>query len=225
MRLSRVPTAAAWAPWQDGDRDWLIERDELAARWLFDRAQVEQARIVVQGTSHAHDYRENDGPLGRLARAGKVATYRSPVGSGATYVHHASIRLLATAMRTANGHSIAATELPTFPIAGWAMAVGAIDLSSGDVTEDVRSSQEMEMLESFASQLYNGWSHKQVGRRASAHYLPLLAKSGMSYSVFVGSLIALDPAHLDSNTDIDAMHKSLPAEWLAERETLLRSWR
>lgn len=61
------------------------------------------------------------------------------------------------------------------------------------------------MLESFVDQFYNGWAHKQVGRRASAYYLPKLADSGMTYDVFVGSLIALDPGHLDSNRDIDEM--------------------
>lgn len=101
MRLSRVPTAAAWAPWQDGDRDWLIERDELAARWLSDRARVEQAGIVVQGTSHAHDYRENDGPLGRLARAGKVCDL--PVAGGQRRHLRPSREHPATGHRNADG--------------------------------------------------------------------------------------------------------------------------
>jgi hypothetical protein len=46
----------------------------------------------------------------------------------------------------------------------------------------------------------------------------------MSYAVFVGSLIALAPRHLDSNSDIEAMKKALPPAWASEREALSRSW-
>lgn len=81
------------------------------------------------------------------------------------------------------------------------------------------------MIEAFTDQLYNGWAHKQVGRRASAHYLPKLAESGMSYDVFVGSLLALDPAHLDSNRDIEEMYKALPAAWAEQRSALRNAWR
>ncbi len=54
--------------------------------------------------------------------------------------------------------------------------------------------------------------------------MPMLAASGMTYAVFVGSLIALDPRHLDSNSDIEAMRRALPPAWVSEREALSRSW-
>ncbi|MCZ2850200.1 hypothetical protein [Modestobacter sp. VKM Ac-2978] len=118
-----------------------------------------------------------------------------------------------------------ATETKTLPLHGWAMATGAVDLTTNEVTEDERSTEQIEMLEGLVNQLYNGWSHKQVGRRASAYYMPRLADSGMSYAVFVGSLIALAPRRLDSNSDIEEMRKALPPAWASERETLSRSWR
>jgi len=222
MRCTDPPKAAAWAPWLDGDRDWLMRRDAVAAQWLIKAARKEGSSLVVQGTSHANDYRDNRGPLGQLARKGKVATYRSPVGHGATYAHHADIRLLANAMTTADGRSLVATEIPNVPLHGWAMAVSAINLHTGEPTVDTRTAEQVELVEAFVDQLYNGWSHKQVGRRASAYYLPKLAESGMIYAEFVGSVVALDPAHLDSNSDIEAMRKALPPRWEAERRALSR---
>lgn len=64
------------------------------------------------------------------------------------------------------------------------MATGAINLGTGEVTADERTQAQVSMLESFVGLLYNGWSHKEVGRRASAHFLPLLVASGTSYPVF-----------------------------------------
>ena len=46
----------------------------------------------------------------------------------------------------------------------------------------------------------------------------------MSYSEFVGALLALDPKHLDSNSDIDDMKKALPPIWEVERAALAKTW-
>lgn len=218
-------TAAAWAPWGDGDREWLLRRDKVAGAWLAARSRADGSALVVQAASHARQVRESGGVEGLLAQAGaSVATYRSPAGPGATYLSHANIKLLATAMHTARGHAIAVTELPTLPLRGWAMAVGAVDLSTNEVTQDTRTDEQRKMLDLFVSQLYNGWSHKEVGRRASAYYLPKLADSGMSYAEFVGTLLAIAPGHLDSQSDIEDMTKALPPNWEAERLGLTRSW-
>lgn len=119
-------------------------------------------------------------------------------------------------MGTAGGCSLVATEARRLPLHGWAMATGAVNLLTGEVTVDERSEEQRLMLRDFADQLYNGWSHPQVGRRASAHDLPLLATSGMTYEVFIGSMIAADPRHLDSTRHIGAMMKALPPEWRAQ---------
>lgn len=218
------PKATAWTPWRS-DRAWLLHRNTLAAAWLLERAKVEGGNVVVQGASHAHHYREGDGPIARVARLGEVATFRSPVPAGPTIAPDPNIRLLATAVQTAGGHSVVATESPTFPLLGWAMASGALNLEAGEPTEDTRTAPQIEMVEAFADQLYNGWAHKQVGRRASAYYLPKLAETGMPYDVFVGSLLALDPGHLDSKRDIDEMHKALPPVWSGQRSALSNAWR
>jgi hypothetical protein len=218
------PRAAAWAPWSS-DRDWLQKRDEIATAWLSAQARIAGTDTVLQVHSHADDHRRGDGPIAKLARNGKVATYKSPAGSGARFVDHADIRLLATAVGDADGQAVAATENPTFPLYGWAMATGAINLATGEVTPDERTPEQIKLIEHLENQLYNGWSHKEVGRRATAHVLPQLVESGMTYPVFVGSIIALDPRHLDNNSDIADMHKALPPTWASQREELSNSWR
>lgn len=218
------PRATAWAPWRK-DREWLQRRDARACSWVLERATEENVRAVVQGDSHADDYRDGDGPIAKVARMGTVATLRSPVGRGAIIVPNAGIRLLATGARSADGNSVVATESPAFPLRGWAMATEALNLETGERTEDSRTASQIQMLEAFVGQLYNGWAHKQVGRRASAHYLPKLVESGMTYDVFVGSVLAIDPGHLDTNSDIDEMYKALPPAWADERAQLSRRWR
>jgi len=222
MRITPPPSATAWAPWLDGARDWLVDRDQRAVGWLLDRARIDGSPIVVQAATHAEDHERGDGPMAQLAKLGKVATYRSPVGRGATLAHMANIRLLATAMGTAAEHSLVATEIPSVPLEGWAMAMGAVDLSTGEPTPDTRTDDQREMLETFVDQLYNGWAHKQVGRRASAYYLPKLAESGLSYGHFLGAVLAIDPGHLDSNSDIAEMERALPPLWKEQRSKLTR---
>jgi hypothetical protein len=218
MLTVELPRAAAWAPWDDGNRDWLMSRDKIAVDWLAKRATTDCSPIVVQVPSHADEYCRDDGPRGQLARAGSIATYKSPVEHGATFVDKPDIRLMATAMSTAAGHALAATEQPTCPLAGWAMAVGALNLATGDVTPDTRTADQKKILDHFISQLYNGWSHKQVGRPASAHWLPKLAASGMTYVTFLGSLLADAPRYLDSRDDITEMKRALPRSWQDEAE-------
>lgn len=133
------PRATAWTPWRR-DREWLLRREALAAGWLLEQAKEEGGKVVVQGMSHAHHYRDGDGPIAKVARLGEVATFRSPVRSGPVIVPDPGIRLLATAVVNAGGHSVVATESPTFPLLGWAMATGALNLETGESTEDARTS-------------------------------------------------------------------------------------
>ncbi|MDE0804067.1 MAG: hypothetical protein OSA99_12170 [Acidimicrobiales bacterium] len=207
-----LPKAAAWAPWSS-DRSWLAERDEVAALWIDERAVADGRPVIVQAPSDAAAYRRDRGPVGELARAGRVATYKSPAGHGPTFVDSADIKLLATGMQTANGNVIVATETPMLPLDGWAGAVGAVNLLTGEQEPDRRTVEQVELLDRFVSLLYNGWAHKQVGRRASATYLPKLVEAGMSYSMFVGSMLVADPRHLDSLSDIAEMKRALPEAW------------
>lgn len=224
MRIVSTPHPAAWAPWLNDDTSWLQKRDGVAVSWLIRQAQTDSSRLVVQGTSHANQYRQGNGPLAELSRLGDVATYRSPVGPGAIFAPDPDIRLLATAMKAADGRSVVATESPLFPLHGWAMAVGALNLATNEVTSDERTPEQVTLLTRLMDSLYNGWSHREVGRRATAYYMPKLVDTGMTYEIFVGSLLAIDPRHLDSNSDIEAMKKALPPTWAAERTALAESW-
>lgn len=224
MRNAPQPTSVAYAPWGSGDREWLVDRQRIAAEWLTTQARRDGSQIVVQGTAHARDYREDSGPMGVLAREGRVATYKSPVGPGATYAHHADIKLLAAAMSTAEGHALVVTELPTLPLDGWAQATGATNLASGAATVDSRTAEQIALFNSFVGQLYNGWSHKEVRRRASGHYLPKLVETGMSYTDFVGSLLAVAPAYLADRADIAEMTRALPPVWAEQALNLREYW-
>jgi hypothetical protein len=213
------PPAAAWVPWTN-DQEWIRRRDEIAVDWLRYRARIERSEPVLQVPSGANRYRTGSGPVAELAGTGRVATYKSSLGPGPRLVMLAGIRLLATAVDAADGHGVVATEGLIFPLDGWAMATGAINLATMEVTPDERTAEQIKLLEDLHYHLYNGWAHKEVGRQATKRILPQLADSGMTYSVFVGSIIAINPRHLDNNEDIKDMHKALPPEWQRQREEL-----
>jgi hypothetical protein len=225
MQKQTTPRVTAWVPWLGGDPDWLAERDELTVAWLDREAELDGSQLVVQGTLHAEACRQGEGAMADLARRAKVATYQSPVGEGATVAPNPDVRLLATAMVRAASHAVAATESPFLALEGWAMAAGAVNLATNEVTPDQRSPEQVSLIAELVDGLYNGWSHPEVGRRATAYCLPKLAESGMSYGVFVGSLLAQIPRRLISRSDIRAMEKALPARWEAERMANTVSWR
>jgi hypothetical protein len=114
-------------------------------------------------------------------------------------------------MDCADGFSIAVTEHPAFPLRGWAMTLGALDLRTKRPTPDERTPEEIEIFESMVDQLYGGWSHPS-GKSAAKYYLPQLAEAGMSHAIFSGALLAVAPERCDR----EMIKKSSPPTWVTE---------
>jgi hypothetical protein len=114
-------------------------------------------------------------------------------------------------MNCADGSGIGVTEHPAFPLKGWAMALGAVDLRTDRPTPDERNAEQLEIFESMVDQLYGGWSHPS-GKRAAKSYLPKLADAGMSHAIFLGALLAVAPERCDR----EAIKKNSPPKWIEE---------
>lgn len=121
-------------------------------------------------------------------------------------------RELASAMSGAADSSLCATEHPVFPLRGWAMVLGAIDLTTREPTPSTITEEQMRTLEHMAATGYNSWS-SAPGSYTAPPSMARLADSGLSYDVFVGALMALAPNHADPKDLI----RYLPARWRAER--------
>ncbi|MCR6030798.1 hypothetical protein GGQ22_05005 [Nocardioides sp. zg-579] len=225
--------AVAWAPHADyagvdsgeADReaeiDWLRRRDQLAVAWVLHRAKADNTTLVLRVPSHAHHYKEGQGAIAQFARSAQIVTNRGGGARGATLVPNGYAKEVAGGMDCADGSSIAVTEHPAFPLKGWAMALGALDLRTKRPTPDERTPQQLEIFQSMVDQLYGGWSHPS-GKSAAKYYLPQLADAGMSHAIFSGALLAVAPERCDR----EMIKKNSPPKWIAElRSRTMRNTR
>lgn len=217
--------AAAWAPHADyagvddgsvdreAEIDWLRRRDQLTVAWVLHRAQTEDASLVLRVPSHAHQYKEGQGAIAQFARKAHIITNRGGArgARGATLVPNGYAEEIAGGMDCADGSSIAVTEHPAFPLKGWAMALGALDLRTKRPTPDERTPEQLEIFDSIVDQLYGGWSHPS-GKSAAKHWLPQLAEAGMTLAIFSGALLAVAPERCDQ----EMIRRNAPPSWVAE---------
>lgn len=217
--------AVAWAPHadyagvddgsadRDGEIDWLRRRDQLTIAWVLHRAKIEHTSLVLRVPSHAHQYKVGQGAIAQFAREAHIITNRGGArgAQGATLVPNGYAQEIAGGMDCAHGSSVAVTEHPAFPLKGWAMTLGALDLRTKRPTIDERTPEQLELFESMVDQLYGGWSHPS-GKSAAKYYLPQLAGAGMTHAIFSGALLAVAPERCDR----ELIKKNSPPTWIAE---------
>ncbi len=201
-------SAAAWAPFAADDALWLHRREAAAMRWLVQHASGD--RLVLCVPSHPRHYLAQRGIRGHFARAASIITLGSGSAHGATFAADATAQLLASAMHAAEEHPIAVTETD-FPLGGWAMEVHALDLRTDEVTKDTRTWEQRATLSRLVDVLYKGWSG-ELAQQMVPGYLEELADSGMTWSVWAGSMVALSPEH----ADLQEAERYLPDAWRTE---------
>ena len=205
-------SAAAWAPFVVDDAQWLNRRDAAAMRWLVQHAPGD--RLVLCVPSHPRHYLAQRGIRGHFARAASIITLGSGSARGATFAADVTAQLLASAMHAAEEHPIAVTET-VFPLGGWAMEVHALDLRTGEVTKDTRTWDQRATLARLVDVLYKGWCGELATQRVPG-YLEELADSGMTWSVWAGSMVALTP----ERADLQEAEQYLPDAWRTEMSGL-----
>jgi hypothetical protein len=165
----------AWAPFTHEDLTWLGRRDDEAAAWIIRRSRAEGRPPVVRVDTNAAHWQRDAGPIGRVGRAGSLVTNRSGSGSGPTLAFNPTEKCMTGALAGARGYSIVAVEHPSLPLRGWAAAVGALDLRTGDVVEDPLTEQQRDRIDFIVSQAYNGW---RAARRFVSRPMAELAEGG-----------------------------------------------
>jgi hypothetical protein len=165
--------ATAWVPDDDPHRPW-AEAAELAADWIWERANIEQSTPLlvtnVVGSSELPDVLKDIAQRG--GRTSPQAKSRHDRGPVLAYVpHEAALQL---AVDLARGYSLAVVETLRFPLTGWAAGVGAIDLLKGtrtmELTEAVR--KQLDSTVFFGGN--NGWSGSHEKEDARRHLIPLV---------------------------------------------------
>lgn len=216
--------ATAWAPYadlelltgdgdvRDAELDWVRRRDALSAAWVLHRAQLDHTSAVLRVHSHAHQYRHDHSSFSGYAAQATIVTNRSRNECrGATLAPWCDANTAAGTMQCADGSSVLLHEHPTFPLMGWAMALGAVNLRTLRPTPDTRSDEQREQIEDLIFSTYNGW-RAEPGRNAARYALPRLERSGMTWAIFVGSVLAIDPRACD----LLEIEKVAPRAWRQE---------
>lgn len=114
--------AAAYVPDDDPDRSWDDASKPLIA-WLDQQAiSEERAPLLLIDTLQSH------GPAGQNYEQTTNRSRNRVQRGRPTFVHAPDAELLELGVNYASGYSIAVVESFSFPLAGWAAAVGAINL-------------------------------------------------------------------------------------------------
>ena len=212
------PPIAAWGPFT-GDRDWMLVREARAVAWALNRCRVEGKGGVLRVPCHSaqHTSGANEAVRRFAAVATVVTDERGTWGMGPTYVPWGQARQIGDGMATAKGSSLVVTEHPAMPLVGWAMQMRALDISTGAVTEDTRSPEQLKLIGQAVELACQGWRYIP-GDRVARCVMPELAESGLSWAVFVGSVLALDPGRAQVR---EILHVA-PELWRAEHAETTR---
>ncbi|NRQ32106.1 hypothetical protein HII36_09680 [Nonomuraea sp. NN258] len=179
---------AAWVPDGEG-RDW-EEAADIAVDWVLSEAHGRGAPplVIANGKNSVTDV----GRLGQLGRQYGVATPRSrdlTRGRGAVLAYVPTLEALEMAVRVARGSSLCVVEGFAQPMAGWAVAVGAEDLTLPAVgTAAPLNSVLVEALERLVSYGNNGWGD-QFGKQQAQRVLADLSREWRNPEFIAGYVI------------------------------------
>ncbi|TSD95285.1 hypothetical protein FOS14_18135 [Skermania sp. ID1734] len=133
MIAKPVKYSAAWVPYDE--RSW-DQASALAGEWIEDEAQRLSLPVVL--LTNTFSGQADSGPLADLVRRGAIHTTRRSrsvsSGTGPVFAYVPHVRELAYSIQLARNTALCVVETPSFPVRGWASAVGAVDLLTGEIT-------------------------------------------------------------------------------------------
>jgi hypothetical protein len=174
--VSVFPHRTAWVPIDDHTP--LHDAAEIAAAWVIQQAGTHALQPVLRGglrdsTVFAHRHQFATRP--DSGRQHAVLAYLPDYDDV-----HTSIR----------DGVFAAVESGVTPLLGWAMQTRAVDLTTGEVTADIRSAALKEAIERIHFFDNNGWT-RGFGADSSRRILGDLRPADRDKNLLLGSLCAL----------------------------------
>lgn len=182
---------AAWVPDDDPER----ERDDalaLGARWI-DRAGGEPSAEPVLIT----DTRRSISPAvdqlaERYQHVTPHASHHLPPGAAPVLAYVPSLKALESAIRLAQGSPLAVVESVAHPMRGWALQVGALDLTrphDAPVTMDARTADALSRLRTYSG---NAFAPASDRRDAEAVLRQLDAEGLLDRDLVCGAMTAME---------------------------------
>lgn len=186
-----VTYTAAWVPDDDPERSW-DEAAELAAAWLLEQARVTGGQPLLV-TPTQQQWHSGPDVIRRLADACEATTSR---GRGAQFRQRPVLAYVPDygdmhlAASYARNSALAVVESRTAPLIGWAMEARAVDLTTGTVTADTRSTEQHHELERIHSYGNNGWTRGFGADRSASILSGLLGQDGVDADIIAGHMVA-----------------------------------
>ncbi|MCG7635679.1 hypothetical protein MHN80_25565 [Gordonia McavH-238-E] len=198
------PSTSAWISRSVG----LDRAVGVVAAWLADAGENYGQRGLV--VPQKGDLRHPTPAVARFVANGNVGSSRSlSVETGGPILAFVpTLKLLADAVRLADGNALGVVEHAAGEVAGWAAAVGAIDLATGAAGPPV-DPRLREAFESIHDAGYNGYSvSDSFLKRRISDDLAVLAEADVSQMFLDGYLVGLgaNGSRLDGLRQMYAKH-------------------
>jgi hypothetical protein len=183
--------AAAWVPDDDPERPW-DDAADLAVEWLLDQAgERGQAPLLVTPTQSQWSMGAESIQL--FAQRYEATTPRSNHASFSNrpvLVYVPDYDVMHLALRYARGSAIAVVETVSSPLVGWASAVGALDLTTGEPTRPALSDAQRKTFDRIEFNGNNGWT-RGFGADSTARILRSLRDAGdLDKELLLGYMVA-----------------------------------
>lgn len=182
--------AAAWVPDDDPQRDW-EDAASLAVDWIISEGRKQRATPLLV-TPTQSQWNAGVESITRFARRYPATTPRSrrvAKSGGPVLAYVPDYESLYLASTYARGSSLAVVETIQFPLIGWAMELGALNLLTGEPTPDVRSDHQRAELERVNFYGNNGWTRGFGASQASRVLSDVLRQDHLSADVIVGTML------------------------------------
>jgi hypothetical protein len=182
--------AAAWVP-DDASRGSLDEAFALAAGWIKTQARSHGGGpVLVTPSQHQLDAFDE---ITRFAGTYSATTPRSSRRwdhRGAVLAYVPDFDAMNLAMSLAHGSSLVVVETREYPLIGWAVEVGAVNLVTGAATPDTRTADQRIELKRVHSYGNNGWARGFGQEQAKVVLRDLLGELGASKDIILGYMVA-----------------------------------
>ncbi|MEV6986508.1 hypothetical protein AB0M95_35340 [Sphaerisporangium sp. NPDC051017] len=193
--MTDVGYTAAWVPDDDPHRDW-EDAAKAAVAWTLEQAAPEGATPLLV-TPHQNQWNAGVDSITWFANTYPATTPRSSgrragVGQGPVLVYVPDFDTLHMAASYARSYCLAVVETASTPLIGWAMETEAINLLTGEVTPDIRSDSQREVIERVHFYGNNGWT-RGFGRDQTKRILrETYGRDGLTRDIVLGAMAAKD---------------------------------
>jgi hypothetical protein len=189
--MMNVGSTAAWVPDDDPERPWNDAAD-LAAEWIVAESKRRGVEPLLV-TPTQSQWRMGPEIVRVFANRFEATTPRSArarFGHRPVLAYVPDYDTFHLAAGYARDSALAVVEADSDPVVGWAMEVGALNLITGEPTEDTRSEVQREEFERIHFYGNNGWTNGFGNNQLRRILMELQTKGLLNRGLLLGCMLA-----------------------------------